>query len=178
AFPGITGWEVTAGRWRYDSATGWVRGAADEPRTYAVDGVQIGYLMEGAETFYSAPWHDSDAGHSASDPTYLAKSLGSDTVAYAGSHSQPDIHGGTGKGVELTQGVTANGTFTANNVVCATAGASDIIRAEFLISIPVTTGLGGNPWRPHRWAVRHSADGPVDPELRCGRRYYGLEHGH
>lgn len=108
-----------------------------------MDGARLGYLMEGAETFHSAPWHDGAALHGAGDAAYLAKSVAADTIAYAGNHNQPEIHGGTGKGVEITQGATANGVITANNAVASTTGASDIIRCEFLISIPVTTGASG-----------------------------------
>lgn len=142
-FPDIAGWEVTAGRWRYDSAAGWVQGAADEGRSYTVDGNLLGYLMEGPETFHSAPWHDPAAPHGSGADAYLAKSVGADAIAYAGSHSQPDIHGGTGKGVEITQGSTAAGFFTATNVKAAAASTSDVLRCEMLFSIPETTGSAG-----------------------------------
>lgn len=142
-FPDITGWEVTAGRWRYDSAAGWVQCAADEARSYTVDGGFVGYLMEGPETFHSALWHDPAAPHGSGDTAYLAKSAGADAIAYAGSHSQPDIHGGTGKGVEITQSSTPAGFFTANNVKAVATSASDILRCEMLFSIPETTGSAG-----------------------------------
>lgn len=142
-YPQILSWEVTAGRWSHDGSA-WVQGQADQPRLYKdAEGNTLGYLIEGAETFHSAPWHDPAAAHSATDPAYIVRQNGTDTITYAGSHAQADIHGGTGRGVELTQGATANSLFTAANLKAAATGTGDIIRVEALFSIPVTTGVAG-----------------------------------
>lgn len=141
SFPPILGWQTTAGRWRKD-ASGWVQCPANAERTCRDEaGNLLGLLLEGGETFYSAPWHDA-AAHSTADPAYLFKTIASDTIAYAGGHSQPDIHGGTGKCVEITQGATANSVFIANNCVTAVA-AGDIVRVELLVSIAATGNAPG-----------------------------------
>lgn len=141
--PTVKRWETTDGRWRLAGTLGWVRCAADEPRTcMAPGGDLLGYLIEGAETFQSAPWHDPAAPHATTDPAYLAKTVAADAIAYAGGHSRADIHGGSGKAVEVTQGTTANGIFTANNITCATM-AGDIVRVEMLFSLAATGGAAG-----------------------------------
>ncbi|MFA7585211.1 MAG: hypothetical protein WCY11_03310, partial [Novosphingobium sp.] len=141
--PPGSGWEIPAGRWRFAGLAGWVPCPANEARSYVgADGELFGYLMEGAETFRSAPWHDPAAPHGTADFAYLAKTVAADAIVYAGGHALADIHGGTGKGVAITQGGTANGIFTANNVTCATV-AGDIVRVEMLFSIPVTNGAAG-----------------------------------
>lgn len=164
-FPVIAGWEVDAGRWSYAAATGWSQLGANAARTYNDGNGAAGYLIEGAETFHSAPWHDSAAPHLSTSDAYLSKSVAADTIAYAGSHSQADIHGGTGKAVELTQGATANGIFTAANLKAAATSTADFLRCEMLFSIPVTTGVGGTlalrNSQNRAVVVNHDANGDI-----------------
>lgn len=141
--PAAKSWEITEGRWRHAGTQGWVRCAENEPRPYMAPGGDVlGYLMEGAETFHSAPWHDPAAPHGTSDHAYLAKTVAADALAYAGTHSHPDIHGGSGRAVAITQSATGNGIYTANNLTCQTV-AGDIVRVEMLFSLAATAGAGG-----------------------------------
>ncbi|MBI1402405.1 MAG: hypothetical protein GC147_04245 [Porphyrobacter sp.] len=140
ALPQVTGYTATSGRFRL-SSTGFVRCSADEERLcFDASGNFTGQYIQGADTYYSAPWDDTAAPHTSSDPAYLTTSAGG-TIAYAGAHSEADIFGTTGKGVVITQTSTQNGFHTANN--CSVSVVSgDLVRVHAIVAISASTITG------------------------------------
>lgn len=133
-------WKVDAGRWRRELA-GWVRGFTNEERIYTdSNGVIQGVLVEDAETYHSAPFHNVVPGSGAAG--YFSVPTGTGTIFYAGQHATRDWLGGTGGGVLITQGNTATRTRALNNIAQAcTAG--DIVRIEKLFYLPANPGTAG-----------------------------------
>lgn len=126
----------TAGRYRL-AANGFIVCAANEERLcYSTSNQFLGSMMQPADTYRSAPWHDTTAPHTATDPAYLTKSQASDTIVYAGGHTEADIFGTTGKGAVWTQGTVNSGQLSAPNAVTGTAASvADIIRTHAIIAI-------------------------------------------
>ncbi|WP_260926494.1 hypothetical protein [Novosphingobium sp. 9] len=136
AAPKVMTFSSTAGRWRL-TASGFAICAANEERLcYNSSGQFLGAMLQPADTYRSAPWHDTAAPHAATDPAYLVKSQASDTIAYAGSHTEADIFGTTGKGAVWTQGTVNSGQLSAPNAVTGTAASvADIIRTHAIVAI-------------------------------------------
>ncbi|MFB0612089.1 hypothetical protein [Aurantiacibacter poecillastricola] len=163
---GVDAYSATEGRYRL-APTGFAVCGPDEERLcYDADGTFRGQYLQGADTYYSAPWHDPSAPHNSSASAYLTKSSGSDTIAYAGSHAAKDIFGGTGGGVRLTQASTANSFFTAPNVKAAGVSAGDIVRYHAIVCIENATGAGAIRLRgagalAFAFEFHHDADGHI-----------------
>lgn len=138
----VTGYTATAGRYRL-APTGFVACAANEERLcYNPDGTFRGQYLQGADTYQSADWKStSGVGHGSGDFAYLAGSSGG-TVTYAGEHAEPDVFGGKGGGVMITQTTTANGFHVANNVKVTGVASGDILRSSAIVAISNATTTG------------------------------------
>ncbi len=91
---GVSAYSATEGRYRLSPA-GFAICSADEERLcYNSDGTFRGQYLQGEDTYYSAPWHDPEAGNTSGDAAYLASS-GGGAIQYAGDHAEADIFGGT-----------------------------------------------------------------------------------
>ncbi|RJY09458.1 hypothetical protein [Aurantiacibacter aquimixticola] len=133
----VSAYTATEGRFRR-APEGLVRCAADEERLcFAGDGAFVGQYLQGADTYHSAPWDDPAATHGSGDAAYFAPRSGG-SIAYAGAHSEPDIFGGSGGGVVITQ-TDADGSFhNANNVKVSGVLEGDVLRHEVIVSIETT----------------------------------------
>jgi hypothetical protein len=132
--PASTSFSSTAGRWRLER-TGFVPCAASEERLcYDSFGTFLGWLLQGADTYHSARWHDHYAPHGSADAAFLAHAPNAGSVAYAGSHRRPDLFGGTGGGAVLTQGTDLNGCFEAANLMVDVAR-DDVVRVHAMVSV-------------------------------------------
>ncbi|HEY6965062.1 MAG TPA: hypothetical protein VI407_07580, partial [Erythrobacter sp.] len=139
--PAVTGYTATPGRFRR-AATGFVRCAANEERLcFNANGSFRGQYLQGADTYLSAPWDDTAAPHTSSDPAFLTTSTGG-TIAYAGAHTEADIFGTAGKGAVITQTATAGGFHAANNIAVTGLAAGDLMRFHAILSITGATGAG------------------------------------
>lgn len=160
----VTGYTATAGRFRLTS-TGFVRCAANEERLcYNTNGTFRGQYLEGADTYYSAPW-DVASPNTSSDPAYLTTNSGG-TIAYAGDHSEGDIFGGTGGGVLITQADADGGFHNATNVAATGVTTGDVLRHEALVAITAATdvgtvGIGGNGNVTFAQLFDHNAAGEI-----------------
>ncbi len=162
---GVSAYSATDGRYRL-AANGFALCSADEERLcYNSDGTFRGQYLQGGDTYFSAPWHDPDAGNGSGDAAYLA-SNGGGAVQYAGEHSEADIFGGTGGGVIVTQ-TDPDGSFhNANNVKASGVVAGDLLRHHAIIAIPVAAeasqiGLRGSGNRAFAFDFDHDASGNI-----------------
>lgn len=186
--PLVTGYTATAGRYRLDlSQGGFVICAANEERLcFNADGTFRGQYLQGADTYYSAPWHDTAASHGVNDPAYLA-STGGGTVAYAGGHAEPDLFGSTGKGALITQSDADGSTHIANNVQLTGLAGGEIMRHYAIVAItspgPGEITLRGSLNRTFGHAFTHDASGNITgfvenwATYRAGYHDMGLING-
>ena len=163
ALPEVIAYTATEGRYRR-GPNGFVRCAANEERLcFDSAGRFIEQAMEGPETYLSAPWHDPDAPNGPADFAYLNGDQAA--IDYAGEHNEPDIFGGTGGGVVITN--TATNQFHATVALRATGVViGDVIRYEVLVAITGATGPGridvrgsGNP--TFAFSFAHNAAGEI-----------------
>lgn len=177
----VHSYTATAGRYRLDRANdGFVICAANEERLcYAADGTFRGQYLQGADTYYSAPWHDVAAPHTSSDYAYFAKSNANDTVTYAGSHTEADIFGGTGGGALLTLGASGGGHFTANNVKTSSAVSGDTIRVHAIVAISSATIAGTLRLRTSTFTTfgfAHNSNGEITGYTEAWNNYRAGYH--
>jgi hypothetical protein len=144
--PAHATWTSTEGAWERGRNGAWSQIAGNTERSFHdQNGVYAGALMEPARRIYGAPWHKTDAPHANTDAAYLFNNGPSwISRAYAGEHSGPDIHGGTGKGVLLTslQNTPTNTVIRADNIGFANPALGNRCRTSMLISLPVK----GSTW--------------------------------
>lgn len=165
ALPLVQSYSATAGRYRL-TPSGFVACAADEERLcFNPDGTFRGQYLQGADTYYSAPWHDPGASHSNADYAYLQPRAGG-SIAYAGQHSEPDIFGGLGGGVVITQ-TDSDGSFhIAQNVQVTGVAQGDVLRHEAILAItpadnPGSVGVRGAGNRAFAFEFDHDASGAI-----------------
>lgn len=190
ALPSVTGYTATAGRFRRAPA-GFVRCAANEERLcYNSDGTFRGQYLQGADTYFSAPWDDSSATHGSGDPAFLTGDSG-DRIRYAGEHTESDIFGGTGGGVVI-RSEAQNQIHTASNIPATAVVAGDTIRYHMIVSISGATSAGivqirgsnpgfgldfphdasGNITAPENWGIYRT--GAHDMGVINGKRWWYL----
>jgi len=136
----VDSYSATAGRYRL-SASGFAICAADEERLcYNSDGTFRGQYLQGADTYFSAPWHDAAQPSGSGDPIYLSGG-GSGKITYPGDHVEDDIFGGTGGGVVLTD-IGWNQYHTANNTKATGVATNDVLRYQAIVCIEGATTAG------------------------------------
>jgi hypothetical protein len=129
----VTGYTATAGRFRR-VATGFARCSENEERLcFSAAGQFIGQYLQGADTYYSAPWDDAAAPHLATSPAFLSGDSG-DRIRYAGEHAEADIFGTAGKGVVIRNEI-ANQFHSASNLSPPGIVVGDLLRTHAIVAI-------------------------------------------
>lgn len=133
----VAGYSGSPGRFRR-TASGFARCAANEERLcFNAAGHFNGQYLQGADTYYSAPWDDIGAPHLATSPAFLSSNSGN-RIRYAGEHGEADIFGTTGKGVVIRNEII-NQFHIANNLPLPGIVAGDLLRAHAIIAISGAT---------------------------------------
>lgn len=172
---GAAGYSATAGRLRR-APDGFVRCAANEERLcFNAAGQFIGQYLQGADTYFSAPWDDGAAPHLSTSPAFLSGQVGT-RIRYAGEHSEGDIFGTIGKGMVIRSEIT-NQFHTVNNVTPSGTVAGDLLRTHAIIGLrgvtaagTVTLGVSNNGDFGH--SFNHDANGIITSQTEAwsGRR--------
>lgn len=155
-----------AGRWRR-TATGYVPALANEERrAFNNDGSFGGVAYELGDTYAAPPLNDKTAIGGGSDlRTFTISNQGTDVRAYPGAHAEPDILGGTGAGIVITQGNSSNafGSF-ANINRPVLAGQQFIIEYGVIIegaTAPAQVALRCSGGRTFAFPFDHDATGLI-----------------